>query len=270
MLLVGPAVPLLAQAPDGVQDHRHLLDRVHRAAGLPVRLRHLGVPGAALDRDGGRQRAAARHPDLERGRLGNDAGVGADAVPCGGQAAGARRLLVGDGVHDRRRRRASRPGGRAPRSHRPCTRRRPSCRTRRARRGCRRESRPGSGRSSSALAGSDGTTSMWPFRSRLGPSAGARVAGGELRAAVEGKARRDLARAARRRPRLRLPDVDGGARPAQPLSEVCLEVGLRTGRVVRLPRGRVEADQRRRQLDQLLAPGGNLVEDALLQRHCRR
>jgi len=42
------------------------------------------------------------------------------------------------------------------------------------------------------------------------------------------------------------------------------------GRVGGLPRGRVEADQRRRQLDQLLAPGGNLVEDALLQRHGRR
>ena len=84
----------------GVQDDAHLLDRVHRAAGLPVRLRHLGVPGPALDGDGRRQRAAARHPDLERRRLRHDAGVGAHAVPRGGEPAGAGRLLVGDGVHD--------------------------------------------------------------------------------------------------------------------------------------------------------------------------
>ena len=110
---------------------------------------------------------------------------------------------------------------------------------------------------------------MWPFRSRLGPPPAPANRAASCGRPSNARPVGDLARA-RDVARIGLPDVDGGARPAQALAEVGLQVGLVAGRVVGLPRGRVEADQRRRQLDQLLAPGGNLVEDALLQRHGRR
>ena len=85
---------------DRVEHDLRLLDRVDGAAVAPVRLAQLGVAGAALDRDRRVDRAAAGDPDLERRRLGHDARVGAHAVGDRCDAARARRLLVGDRVHE--------------------------------------------------------------------------------------------------------------------------------------------------------------------------
>ncbi len=100
MPVVGPLAPLGLELPERRLDERGLLDRVHAAAVAPAGLRQARVSGLPGDRDRRHQAAAAGHPDVEAGRLGDDPRVGPDAVCDRGDAAGAGRFLVGDRVHE--------------------------------------------------------------------------------------------------------------------------------------------------------------------------
>ena len=90
---IRPAAPLLTQG--GSHQHKlGLLDRVDRPALAPVGLCQLGVTGAPRNSDYRVARAARRDPDLEAGRFGDDGAVGGDPVVDERQAARAGRLLV--------------------------------------------------------------------------------------------------------------------------------------------------------------------------------
>ena len=91
--------PVLAQALDGGQHDRHLLDRVDGAALLGRKRRDAGVPRAAAHRDARQQAAAAGDPHGQAARLGHDGGVGLQQAR-GEQPARAGRLLLGDRVDD--------------------------------------------------------------------------------------------------------------------------------------------------------------------------
>ena len=244
MALVGPPAPLLAQLADRLQHDRHLLDGVHGAAVAPVRLGHLGVPGAALDRDRRRQRPAASHPHVERRRLGDDAGVGLDAVADRGQTAGARRLLVGDRVHDQvaaqayaglgqRHRRERHRGNAALHVAGAAAVEVPAAHLR------------GVGVARPAVARLRRHHVDVPVEQQAAPAARAGEAGGHLGPSLEAERARDLARA-RHLVGTRLPDLDLGAGGGQQPAQVLLQRGLVMGRPVALAGGGVEVDQRRR------------------------
>ena len=263
--LLGAAAPLLAQAGDRVHHEAHLLDRVHRTPVAPVRLGHLGMARAAGDRERRCQRAAAGHPHLERGRLGHDARVCAHAVADGGQAAGARRLLVGDRVHDQvalqahpepgeHLGRVDHAGDAALHVTRPAAVEIAVAHLRPV------------GIARPAVARLRRNDVDMAVQEQAVPAAGAREPRRQLRAPVEPQARRHLPRPGDVG-RVGLPDVHGGAGGAQALAEVGLQVGLLAGRVVRRASGRVEPDQPRRQLDQLIPAGGDRIQDACLQCH---
>ena len=169
VLVVGARPPLLAERAHPVQHGDHLLDGVDRAAVAPVRLRHLGVAGAAGDGDRRRHRAAAAHPGVERGGLGGDAGVGLDAVLHA--ACSRRRRTTPRRCWCRRRRRRpdGRPGGATPPGRSPGRRSRPSCRWSRGRTGSRRAPRATNGSLVHLSRGSTSTASMWPLSRMLRP-----------------------------------------------------------------------------------------------------
>ena len=243
----------------------HLLDRVHRAAVAPVRLRHLGVAGAAGDRERGGERPAAGDPDLERGRLGDDARVRPHAVAHGGQAARARRLLVGDRVHDQVALQAhTEPVQHLGRVHHAGDAALHVAGAAPVQVAVAHLGLVGVARPAVARLRRDDVDV--PVQEQAAPAARPGEPGGELRAPVEAESRRHLPRAGDVG-RGRLPDVDGGARRGQALAEIGLQVGLLAGRVARHAGGRVEPDQPRRQLDQLFPTGGDRIQDACLQRH---
>ena len=213
----------------GVEHDRGLLDSVHGAALAPVRLGHLGVAGAALDRDDRHHGAAAAHPGVEPGGLAADAGVGAHAVLRRRQAAGARRLLVGVGAVD---------DVAAQLTPARCS-----------------VSRANSMRGQAALhvvdaaahraavllddlerivfqsSGGPGVTaSMWPFSSSERPPPRARQAGGKLGPALEVEIVRHEAVA--RAGRVGFPEVDVGADTRSRAASVCcrLRLVVRRGR----------------------------------------
>ena len=189
--------------------------------------------------------------------------VGAHAVRDARDAAGARRLLVRDRVRRSGRRRAGRRGGRASRRPAPSPRRRPSCRTRRVRRGCRRARPACSDRPSSA-----------PWARRRRRRCG-RSAGGCGRRPHRRSARRSCGRPSKSsangtwRPRTSSGrgSQTSTAAPAarEPLGEMRLQRGLVARRVARVARRRVEADQRGGELDELVAALGDRLGDALLE-----
>ena len=265
MLQVGARAPLLAQRDDRVEHDLRLLDGVDGAAVAPVRLPQLGVAGAALDRDRRVDRAAAGDPDLEAGRLGDDAGVGAHAVRDARDAARSARLLVGDRVHEQVAARAARRAARASRRPAPSRRRRPSCRTSRGRRAVRR-ARPACSEvvASSAPCGSTETTSMWPLRSRLrpppAPAKRASSCGRPAKSSSNGHLAwpaRPRAPAPTRRPRRRRPAAARRGAPAAPPRRA-------PGRPGRAPSCRT-GSRCGGELDELVAALGDRVDDALLE-----
>ena len=216
--------PLLAQRADRLQQDAGLLDRVHASALAPVRLGELGVGGAALDHERRVQRAAARDPDVERGRLGDDAGVRLDAVRHGGDPAGAGGLLVGDRVdqHVAAQRHAEpheRLGGEHHRRHAALhVARAAAVELSVALGGAERVARP-------ALARLDRDGVDVAVEQQAAAAARAREAGEQLRAALEAQPGRDLAAAGhvlRRRlpharpPRRRRAGAARGAPAARP------------------------------------------------------
>ena len=90
---------MLAQTANGLEDDRHLLDRVDRAALLRRQLVDARMPCAAADGDARQQAAAAGDPDDEAARLRHDRRVGLQRAR-GEEPARARRLLLRDGVDD--------------------------------------------------------------------------------------------------------------------------------------------------------------------------
>ena len=101
------------------------------------------------------------------------------------------------------------------------------------------------------------------------PSTGAREARSQLRTALEGEAVGHHRMAGERRD-VGLPDAHVGARALEALCEVALQRELLAGRVARLVRRRVEADQRAQQLDEVVPATLDLVAHRLLggrQRH---
>ncbi len=229
--LSAPRAPLLAQPREGVQHDAHLLDRVHRAAVAPVRLRQLGVPGPAVDGDDRRQRAAAAGPDLEPGRLGADARVGPHAVLHAGDAARAGRLLVGVRADDEVAAQPhAEPRQRLGGEHHAAdaalhVARAAAVEVAVADLGAPRIARPAVDR-----RGRDDVDVAVQHQRPAAAGAGERR--GELRPAGELEAGVDLARAGDVG-RLRLPDVDGRAARGEAVAEVALQVGLLARRVAR-------------------------------------
>ena len=67
--------PVGGQPVEPGEQGGRLLDRVDAAAVAPVRLVHLGVGRAALDRQRAVQEPARRDPEVQPGRLGDEPGV---------------------------------------------------------------------------------------------------------------------------------------------------------------------------------------------------
>lgn len=97
---VGIIVPVLPQLSHCVQDDGRLLRGTDRTTLAPVRLNGGHVPGSTGDVHGRHQAAAARHPDAQAGRLGDDGRVRLQPMGDGGYAARTGRLLVGHGTDD--------------------------------------------------------------------------------------------------------------------------------------------------------------------------
>ena len=259
----GAAAPLGAQRPDRVDHDRRLLDGVDGAAGLPVGLVHLGMARPSGHADHEVFGAAARDPRVEPGRLGDDPGVGLDAALDDRRPAGARRLLVGVRRDEQIAGELHAECGRAARSRTPSRRSRPSCRTPRGRRACRREPRRETAGSSTARPGSAETTSMCPFRSSDLPAPAPRTRATSCGRPAKSRpgGTRGLPRSARR------PAPTGRSRPPRARSRAArysCRARLLPRRVADVPRGRVERDQVGGQLHELVPAPLDLGADELL------
>ena len=195
---VRPAAPLLAQPRIASSTIVAFSIALTAPPSRQCGWRDLGVARTARDGDRRVDRAAAGDPDVEAGRLGDDPRVGAHAARDEGEAAGARRLLVGDRADDQV---AGEPDAQRARASRP-----PSTMRRDAALHVARAAAVEVPVAHSAervrlvqrSRGSSDTTSMWPLRSRLRPPPRRRSA----RSAGAGRrSRARTARGARARPR---------------------------------------------------------------------
>ena len=221
----------------------------------------LGVARAPLDRDRRVDGAAAGDPDVEAGGLRDDARVGAHAVRHAGDPAGAGRLLVGDRVHEQVARQAdAERGERLGCQHHRCD---AALHVAGAaavelsvahHRGV-RIARP-------ALLGLARDDVDVAVEQQAAPAARACEARQQLRAPVEVEVEGHLPAEDVLGPGL--PDLDCGTRRRQALRQVGLQRGLVARRIARVARRRVEADESRGELDELVAARGDRLGDALL------
>ena len=259
---VGAVRPLLAQPADRVDDDLRLLDRVDGAALTPVRLEDLRVPRPARHGDLGVARRAAGNPDVEPRRLGHDARVGLHAVQDESEAAGARRFLVGVGRDEQIAREPNpEPGQHFGREdHAGDTAlhvaRSATVQLAVADLGLQRVARPLVER----LVGDRVDVAV---EEQALAAAGTRETGDELRASLEPHAGR-IQRLAGEIGAVRLEELDVGTRRTKPPGKVILERLLLARRVFGDSGGRVEADQRGGEGDELVLAARYLGDDLLL------
>ena len=98
--LVRSPGPARRQLVERAEERHRLLDRVHPSPVQPGRLVHLRVRRAALDRQRAVQKAARRDPEVEAGRLGNEARITTIATLDRGDRPHRARLLVRDRLED--------------------------------------------------------------------------------------------------------------------------------------------------------------------------
>ena len=230
------AAPLAAQPLDAVEQVARHLDRVDGAALAPVGGPVLGVPGAPRHGDLAVGAAAAGRPHLEPGRLGDDREVGRDAVARAGERADAGGLLVGVRADDHVAAQVARRRERLGRDHH---RGDPALHVARA--AADQAVALDAGAELLRRPGHDVDVAVEQQRAAAARAAEARR---ELRAALEADAVRGRERVAGDVLARGLPDLDLGARRAQPLGQVGLQLGLLPGGVARvLAAGRVVGDQ---------------------------
>ena len=221
------------------------------------------MAGAAAHRDARQQAAAARDPHGEPARLRHDRGVGLQQAR-GEQPAGAGRLLLGDRVDDQvAGQRDAELGERAGR-RRPCSPRRPSCRTRRGRRAGRRGRPRRTGRLRPVGARLDVDDVDVAVEQQRATAAAAAEARDELRAARRTSAPRapsGAAAARRRRARAASTSAPWARSSAARCSCSARSCARRRPRRVR---DRVERHELARECHERLAARGDGVDDALL------
>lgn len=222
------------------------------------------MPGAAIHRDRGHERAAGAEPRRQARRLGDDPCVGPHARGRHGERARAGRLLVGDRAdHEiapqRNLELAQHLGGKQHRGHaalhvaRSAAEQPSVAHLRRERR---------AGPSLARLGRHDVDVAV---EQQVAPAAGPARPGHQLRPAAEVMTVGDRIPARRQLGHLGLPHPNRQPRGAQPCGNVILQRRLVARRVIRVRRTGVEGDEIAQQADQLVLSPRHLRDDALLQ-----